>query len=121
MIESFLPEVIFSRDFNRTLEKISQDIWADLLINKFNNQINDKLNSITEDFSLLLDEQQHQIKNELDNIHTAELYENMIPLSNMIENYTDLVNEQNNRFKFIVSNLPLEKFGYFAKIIWNLL
>ena len=39
----------------------------------------------------------------------------MLLLAEMIENYTIIVNEQNNRFKFLVSDLPLEKFSFFIQ------
>ena len=51
----------------------------------------------------------------MEKIKIVKLYESMMLLAEMIDNYTTLVNEQNNRFKFLVSDLPLKKFGYFSQ------
>ena len=112
---SLFEELILNNNFNKTLENISNIILKELLINKLNEQIKNKLNSIIDNLSQVLIKEQNKIINVLYNIETAEIYENMLILSNMIDNYMALVNEQNNRFKFIVSNLPLEKFNIFSK------
>ena len=80
-----------------------------------NTLIQNKLNSTLENLSEILKQKQDEIIIELNKTKTAEIYESMLLLSQMIDNYTTLVNEQNNRFKFIVSNKPLEMFGVFSK------
>ena len=114
-LETFLEEFILDRDFNKTLENISKELWSKLLIDKLNYNLENKLNSIIGDFSDLLKTQQKEIKKELEKIKIVQLYESMLLLAEMIDNYTNLVNEQNNRFKFLVSDLPLKKFGYFSQ------
>jgi len=114
-LETFLEEFILDRDFNKTLENISKELWSKLLIDKLNYNLENKLNSIIEDLSDLLKSQQKEIKKELEKIKIVQLYESMLLLAEMIDNYTNLVNEQNNRFKFLVSDLPLKKFGYFSQ------
>ena len=115
-LESILPELILSRDFNKTLESISNELFQKILIDNINNSLQDQLNKIINPFSLSLKEEQTKIKYELEKVITVELYESMLLLSQMINNYTDLVNKQNNRFKFIVSNLPFKKFQLFSEI-----
>lgn len=114
-LETFLEEFILDRDFNKTLENISKELWSKLLIDKLNYNLENKLNSIIGDLSDLLKTQQKEIKKELEKIKIVQLYESMLLLAEMIDNYTNLVNEQNNRFKFLVSDLPLKKFGYFSQ------
>ena len=113
-LESLLPEYILSRDFNKTLDKISEDLWIKSLIEKMNNNIQSKLINISKDISNIIINEQKLINKTLTKVKTAELYESMLLLNEMINNYTILVNEQNNRFKFIVSNASLEKFGIFS-------
>ena len=114
-LESLLPEYILSRDFNKTLDKISEELWTKSLIVKMNNNIQSKLINISKDFSNIIIKEKKIINNTLIKVKTAELYESMLLLNEMINNYTSLVNEQNNRFKFIVSNASLEKFAIFSK------
>ena len=113
-LESYFQELLYDRTFNKTLEEISKKLWTENLIKNINVQINDKFDTTIYDLNNILTEQKNKIIIELQKIETAELYENMLILSNMINHYTDLVNEQNNRFKFTISNLPFEKFGYFS-------
>ena len=68
-----------------------------------------------DELSDLLQAQKNETEEELKKINIIELYESMLLLSEMINNYTNLVNEQNNRFKFLVSNITLEKFGSFSQ------
>ena len=114
-LKSFLPELIYSKDFNKTLENISKEFLEKLLIKNIYNKIPNQLNLIVNNLSLLLQEEQTKIELELKKIKIVELYESMLVLAKMINNYTDLVNKQNNRFKFIVSNSPLEKFKFFSE------
>ena len=79
-----------------------------------NNNIQSKLINISKDISNIIINEQKLINKTLTKVKTAELYESMLLLNEMINNYTILVNEQNNRFKFIVSNASLEKFGIFS-------
>ena len=114
-LKKILPELIFSKDFNKTLEAISQELLENLLIKKIYNNMNNKLDILINQFLILLKNEQNKIKDEIKKIKTVELYENMLLLAEMIDNYTVLVNEQNNRFKFVISNIPLEKFQNFSK------
>ena len=113
-LKTFLEELKFNLEFNKTLENISKSLWAKL-IDKINNNLNNKLNTKVEELSDFLKTQQNEIKKDLENIKIVELYENMLLLAEMIYNYTIIVNEQNNRFKFLVSDLPLGKFGFFSQ------
>ena len=114
-LESYLTEFIYSRDFNKTLENLSNEFLSKLLIDNINNNIQNELIMRITPLSLALKDEQEEIEIELKNVITVELYESMKLLEEMIDNYTDLVNKQNNRFKFIVSNLPLEKFEFFSE------
>ena len=111
----FFEEFIFDNKFNKTLEDISKTLLEEFLFNKLNEQIQNKLTNIMANISEILMKYKGEIFLELNNIETAELYESMKLLSEMIYNYTILVNEQNNRFKFIVSNSPLQKFKEFSQ------
>ena len=113
-LESILGELKFDKTFNKTLENISKELWLKL-VNNLNYIIENNINIKMEELSDLLQAQQNEIKEELEKLNIVELYESMLLLSEMINNYTDLVNEQNNRFKFLVSNTPLEKFGSFSQ------
>ena len=113
-LRSILHEFIVSRDFNKSLDNISKDLWNIWLIDNLNNKIQKILDSTISNLTAILKQQQNIIIRELENVETAELYESMLLLAEMIDNYTALVNEQNNRFKFIVSNSPMEKFSNFS-------
>lgn len=82
-------------------------------MDNLNNKIQEKLENTNGNLSIILNEQKNKIIEELEKVETAELYESMLLLSEMINNYTSLVNEQNNRFKFNLSNLPIEKIHLF--------
>ena len=114
-LNSLLKELIYDNKFNKTLENLNKEIWEELLIDNLNNLIKEKLNSSLENLSEILRQKRKEIVEELNETKTAKIYESMLLLSEMIDNYTALVNEQNNRFKFIVSNSPLEMFGIFSK------
>ena len=114
-LNSLLTEYIFTKDFNKTLDNIGKELWTEWLMDNLNNKIQEKLENTNGNLSIILNEQKNKIIEELEKVETAELYESMLLLSEMINNYTSLVNEQNNRFKFSLSNLPMEKFTYFSE------
>ena len=114
-LNSLFEELILDSKFNKILEDISKSIWEELWIKKLNNLIQYDLNSTLGNLSELLIKGQDKIINKLNHTETSEIYEDMLPLSYKIDNYAVLVDEQNNRFKFIVSNLSLKMFNIFSK------
>ena len=104
-IEDYTNEMIADRNFNNTLNNISS-----YLINVIKNKIKEKVkNSIINKMKIFIQNcgrMNNEIRIKLNKINTSILPEEMKNLVALINNYTILVENQNNRYNFIVGNNP---------------
>ena len=109
----FIDEIILDRRFNKTLDLISKEIIQNIIIKSIKDKINesieiklDKLYNMLELFAI-------DIKNILDKKETKILPEDMQIINELIINYTDLVNKQNNHYLLKISEKPFNILYYF--------
>jgi len=111
-IENYIEEMIADRNFNKSLNNISS-----FLINEIKNQIFDNIkNSIFKGLNSFIDicnNISNDIQIKLNSIKTSELPEEMTNLVQLIDNYNNLVSNQNNRYNFIMGETPFNLLNIF--------
>jgi len=102
----FIDEIILDRQFNKTLDEISKEIIQNIIIKSIKDKINDsieikldKLYNMFELFSI-------EIKDILDTKKTKNLPGDMQIINELIINYTELINNQNNHYLLKISEKP---------------
>ena len=104
-IEDYVKEMITNKQFNKSLSNISLS-----LIDKTKNKINENFNNFTfskiKSFIDFNKDISDNITVKLNAIQTSELPDDMKNLIALINNYSDLVTNQNNRFNFIIGDEP---------------
>ena len=105
---NFIKEILAEKEFNKTIDKISKDLIYDLTLNKLKLLINDSMYTKAKILSDKLAILKINIKNKLNYIATQEIPKNMIIINDLILNYTEIVNNQNNAYLFKISERPFE-------------
>ena len=105
-LREYLEDIILDINFNKSIDLISTDITEKLIFKNLNIKIIELLNSkivnifnITNSFNLL-------IKKILDEKKVKFLPDNMNIINELIINYTEIVNNQNNHFLLKISDKP---------------
>ena len=109
----FIGEIVIDVDFNRTLDSLSKDLIYNLIINKIKNTISNSFYSKVQILNQEIENIRINIETILNNISTKELPENMIIINGLIINFTEIVNNQNNKYLMKISKKPfnlLEQF-----------
>ena len=105
---NFIKEILADKDFNKTINEISKDLIYNLILNKLKMTIKDsvynKAKVLSEKISIL----KIDIENNLNYIKTQEIPKNMMVINDLILNYTDIVNNQNNAYSFKISGKPFD-------------
>ena len=104
--------MISDRTFNKTLNNISNYLINELkkeVKESIRNSIIAKINSFNEQSQLIID----NIQIMLNQVITKELLEDMETLVELINNYTLLVENQNNRYNFIMGENPFNLLNIF--------
>jgi len=109
----FYEEIILDTKFNKTLDKICIQLVNDIIIKKIKELINISLHSIIHNLFNITDSFKLQIKRILDNKKTRDLPEDMSTINELINNYTILVNNQNNHYSLNISENPFIQLFYF--------
>ena len=113
-IKEYVIEMISDRTFNKTLNIISS-----YLINEMKNKIKESIrNSILAKTNSLIEQSQlisDNIQTMLNQIITKELPEDMETLVELINSYSLLVDNQNNRYNFIMGENPFNILNIFIK------
>ena len=99
----FYEEIIIKKQFNETLKNISEELIYNKIIISIKDSINKLLNSKIIELYNIIDNLKLEIKDKLDNITTKTLPDDMTIINEIIVNFTKIVNNQNNRFSFKVS------------------
>ena len=109
----FFKEIIIDINFNKTLDNISKDLIYDKIINKIKTSINNSIYLKVQNLSKEIQNLKINMEIILDNITTQELPENMLIIKDSIINYTELVNNQSNKYLMKISDKPLNLLGQF--------
>ena len=94
-------------NFNKTLDNISKDLIYNFIINKIKTLINNSIYLKVQNLNKEIQNIKINMEEILDNIPTQELPENMLIISNLINNYTEVVNNQSNKYLLKISDKPL--------------
>ena len=103
----FFKEIIIDMNFNKTLDNISKDLIYNFIINKIKTLINNSIYLKIQNLKQEIQNIQINMEEILDNIPTQELPENMLIINNLINNYTEVVNNQSNKYLLKISDKPL--------------
>ena len=104
-VKDYIIEMISDRKFNLTLNNISSYLITEIkneVKANVKNKILNKINSFIEECNII----SNDIQNILNQIITSELPEEMENLIQLINNYTILVENQNNRYNFSIGEEP---------------
>ena len=112
---SSLKKLILNNSFNETLEGKSKQIWEQLLINRLNDEIGNKLTSVLPYLNNEIDGQKSRILEKLVNEHFLIVNNNIADLYQIISNQIDEAGDLNTLFTFSINNLPKEKYENFIQ------
>ena len=104
-IENYTEELILNRNFNKSLNNISLFLFNEIkeeIKENIKNSIYSKLNSFINNCN----EISNNISVKLQSINISELPSDMENLIRLINNYSSLVENQNNRYNFTFENGP---------------
>ena len=111
-IEDYVKEMISDRKFNKSLNDISSN-----LIEGIKNQIKNNIRSETlvkmNSFITQCDFIYNQIKIKLNQVKTNKLPDEMNTLVQLLNNYSLLLEKQNNRFSFSIGKRPFDELNIF--------
>jgi hypothetical protein len=114
-IKELTEEIILNREFNKTIEKISNILINQTIIEPIKVNINDAINEKIINIYNICEEYKNNISEILENITTKELPEDMAYLNYLIINYMIQVENQNNYFVFKISKNPFDLLNNFIK------
>jgi len=114
-IKELTDEIILNREFNKTIEKLSNNLINQTIIEPIKKSINDAINGKIINLYNICDEYRNNISEILENITTKELSEDNAYLNFLIINYMILVENQNNYFVFKITNKPFDLLNNFIK------
>ena len=114
-LEKFWDELILSSNFNKTLDDIAEKLMSDKIIaqikEKINNSINSKLHNLYNESEIY----KNNFEEILNKISTKPLPPDMNRTNELIINYTNLVNNQKNKYYLNISDKPFNISTEFVK------
>ena len=113
-INKYMEEIKLDINFNKTLSQISSNLINNILYrlnNSIINNFDEKLNSLYNIISNISD----NILYLVENISINQLPEDMEKMNELIINYNILVENQNNRYNFIVGEKPFKLLNQFIE------
>ena len=113
-LKTNFDDIIYDKLFNKTLDEISNKVIYNM-INKIKTLIYESTSTEIQSLFKIIDKSQKEIENKLKKIVTSEIPDDMIKLNELIVNYTLLVQNQNNRFKFSFGQEPFDLLYNFTK------
>ena len=108
-------EIILNRDFNKTIEIISNNLINHTIIEPIKENINNTIIGKIINIYDICDEFKNNISEILENIDTKELPEDMTYLNILIFNYMEMVENQNNYFIFKITDKPFNLLDNFIQ------
>ena len=115
-IKEFSDEIILESRFNKTIDEISKHLVKDIIIGNIKKKINDLIYSKIEKLYNIIEEFKVNMEEILNNKTTRPLPLDMIHINEIIINFTDLVNNQKNRYFLNISEKP---FNYLYEFIYE--
>ena len=112
-LTEFYEEIILDKNFNKTIDSISKELIDDIIIQTIKKLIDDSLYSKVQNISNISLTFKHNIKKILDQKKTKELPQDMNIINELINNYSKVVNSQNNHYLFHISDNPFNKLSIF--------
>ena len=103
-INELTDEIILNREFNKTIEIISNNLINHTIIEPIKENINKEIIGKIINIYDVCDEFKNNILEILENIDTKELPEDMTYLNILILNYMEIVENQNNYFLFKITD-----------------
>jgi len=113
-INKYMDEIKLDVNFNKTLSQISSNLINNILYmlnNSIINNFDEKLNSLYNIVNNISDNIQYIVEN----ISINQLPEDMEKMNELIINYNILVENQNNRYNFIVGEKPFTLLNQFIE------
>ena len=104
---NYIDEAILNKNFNNTLDSISEEIYNNLVIKTIKNTINESISSKVKILTDKINQFNETIQEIFINKKTRELPDNMLSINNFINNYSEILNNQTIRFDFTISNESL--------------
>ena len=114
-IKELTEEIILNKDFNKTIEKISNNLINHTLIERIKENINDSITEKIINIYNICAVFKNNISYVLENISTKELPEDMTFLNELVLSYMILIENQNNYFSFKISETPFNLLNNFIK------
>ena len=114
-IKEFTDEIILNKEFNKTIEKISNNLINHTIIEPIKENIYNTINEKIINIYNICDEFKNNISEILENINTKELPEDMTFLNELVLNYMIIVENQNNYFTYKISDKPFNHLNNFIK------
>ena len=105
---NFIKEIYAGKEFNKTIAKISKDLIYNLILNKLKILINDSIYNKAKDLKNKLTILKVNMENNLNYMKIQEIPQDMLIINDLILNYTEVVNNQNNAFFFKISDKPFD-------------
>ena len=105
-IKELSDEFILDLKFNRTLDEISNNLMKDVILKKIKEKMNNSIYLKIQNLYVLIDEYKINITKILNQKGTRPLPLDMTHLNELIINYTNLVNNQKNRYYLNISDKP---------------
>ena len=107
-IEDFAYEFILDIKFNNTLDNMSNHLMKNIIISKIEEKLNNLIKTKVQSLYNIVDKYKINIETILNNKATRPLPNDMTHLNELIINYTNLVNNQKNRYYLNISDKPFE-------------
>ena len=105
-LEKFSDELILDSSFNKTLDNISKYLMNNKIIKQIKEKINNSINTKIQNLFNLSDISKINIEKILNKKTTRPLPPDMNHTNELIINYTNLINNQKNRFYLNISDEP---------------
>ena len=111
-MKEIINEIIYDGNFNKTLNKYSNELFSQLINDKLFDTINELLvNKLSKAYSII-----NELKIKMNDILSyIEINEENMNINSIINNYKIILSNQNNQFIFKVSNSPFEYLYSFIK------
>ena len=117
-INEFIDDISKEINFNKTLNNITDSIFNSIVSKNIMDVINNKLYHKIEELFNNIDFVKNEMNNILNTIEEKDLPNDMNNTLSIISNYNDLYNDQQMKFRFIVSDKP---FLFISNFIHNYL
>ena len=107
-IEKFSDEIILDQKFNKTIDEISKYLINDTIIGIIKEKIIESIYNKTQELYNIVEAYKVNIEEILNKKGTRPLPQDMTHINEIIINYTNLVNNQKNRYLLNISEKPFE-------------